>query len=99
MMKQIDNMLLACAVLAVLTGFFGGCSPAVSKMIVQDALDVAVAECIAEHPGYDKPTLQKICKWADTADKLVDRLLASQRVGMAKIMAASPSCPKPDGGT
>lgn len=89
------------------------CAPSVYKQIAKSVIDVALAACLAENPGKEKPELKEICHWTDEADPFVDNILASSKKGLSKYSAskttvtvevdagpdaAKASAAKPDGG-
>lgn len=87
----------------VLVSVFNGCSATADKVLVKSVVDLAIAECVAENPGKDEPTLREICRYADElAPTVVDLIMAQQR-GVMKSGAKCPSVTsvtvsKPDGG-
>lgn len=70
------------------------CTPAARRDVAHAVIDVALATCVAEHPGNDEPTLRDICRYAEDLAPVVRELLAAQKRGAMK--SASASCA--DGG-
>lgn len=97
-------MLGAVGTLLSVGAIIEACTPAETKAIIRTAIDVELAECIAQNPGKDMPALQAICKYSPEVANVVERFLASQNKGLAahdeekKLAAPKVDCVKKDGG-
>lgn len=65
------------------------CTPAARRDVAHAVIDIALATCVAEHPGNDEPTLRDICRYAEDLAPVVRELLAAQKRGALKSGAAA----------
>jgi uncharacterized membrane protein YhhN len=88
-MKKAFVTFGVCIVLA-LVFIAPGCG-AMSKAVARQAVDLAVAACVAEHEWMEENELAKVCLLAEDAMPAVRELLSAHKRGAMKMAASRDS--------